>query len=71
MLDPQPSPWKTTSLMLATEGQTREKITELLYAVLGQTGCHGCGRLIKFDMVFADDPAPEFKKHGATAVSQS
>jgi hypothetical protein len=54
---------------LATEGQTKEKLTELLYTVLGQYGCHGCGRLIKVDMTFAADPGPELSKQGATSIS--
>jgi hypothetical protein len=70
-LDPEPSPWRAVSVTLATEGQTREKVTELVTFILGRAGCHTCGRLIKFDADFAVDPGPEAANHGATSVSFS
>jgi hypothetical protein len=66
---PQPQPWKSASITLATEGQTKEKVFELLSAVFGKTACYGCGRLVKLDMTFGEDPGPELAEHGATSVS--
>jgi hypothetical protein len=66
---PQPSPWKSASITLATEGQTKEKVVELLSAVLGKTMCYACGRLVKLDMTFGDDPGPDMARHGATSIS--
>jgi hypothetical protein len=65
----QPSPWKTASVTLATHGQTREKIIELVGHILTGAQCHTCGRLVRFEAVFGGDPSPELAKQGVTSIT--
>jgi hypothetical protein len=66
--EPQPSPWKIAHLTLSTEGQTRERVTELVAAILGRGGCHTCGRLVALEVEFEGDPGSDLARLGVTSV---
>jgi hypothetical protein len=68
MDNPNPSPWKSARLTLATEAQTRERVTELVAAILGRAGCLTCGRLVALEVEFASDPEPDLAGLGVTSV---
>jgi hypothetical protein len=70
MADPQPQPWRTAHVALATAGQTHAKVAEIVASILGRAGCVTCGRLIKLDVEFAVDPGPELTRSGAVSLSQ-
>jgi len=68
-MDPQPSPWRTATVHLATHGQTHEKINAIVASILNRGGCLTCGRMINIAVEFAVDPPPEFQQHGAISVT--
>ncbi len=69
MSDPEPSPWKSASVSLATHGQTKEKVLALVSSLLVHGQCLTCGRLVRFDVTFAVDPPPELAQLGVTAIA--
>jgi hypothetical protein len=65
---PQASPWKSARITLSTQGQTKDKVTEIVGGILGRGGCYTCGRLISLEVEFGDDPGPDLGKLGVTSV---
>ncbi len=68
-ISPQPSPWRTARVQLATAGQTRESVQRIVEMILGHGGCYTCGRLIRLDVEFAVDPGPELGEFGVISVN--
>lgn len=63
----KPSAFKTARLTLSTAGQTREKLIEIVSAVLGHANCLGCGRMIAIDVHFGGDPGPDLTHLGVNS----
>jgi hypothetical protein len=56
---------------LETKNQTREKVHEIVDALLRENGVIECGIMGAFSMTLREaspDPAPELKKQGVTSV---
>jgi hypothetical protein len=61
---------RTMELLVNPHGQTQEKVNEIIAYVLGVGGCLHCGRLIKLNVEFGVDPAPDAAKAGVIAVNE-